>query len=203
MNPLLIPKVKHRHGLGPDVEALATEQLQLGEGWLLVGSGIESQSREVQRQGLTVTETEKVAFIELEASLESGNQLVDKAKCPACGSDMRRNGFRASRDWMHLQLFGKRTEVRAQLIRLRCLGKDCGKSASLQAPWESPSKHFTVAQEEALIRAIHGGGYSYASRTFNIANSSLLKMLTQRIDRLVEVSARLMIGAAAGLNFRN
>lgn len=188
MNPLLFPKVKHRHGLGPDVEALATEQLQLGEGWILVGSGIDSQSREVQRQGVKVTETEKVAYIELEVSVEAGNHLVDTAKCPTCGSDMRRNGLRASRNWMHLPIFGKRTEIRAQLIRLRCLGKDCGKSATLQAPWESPSKHFTIAQEEALIRAIHGGGYSYASRIFGIANSSLLKMLTQRIDKLVEVA---------------
>lgn len=188
MNPLLQPQIKHRHGLGPDVEKLIVEQLQLGDGWHIIGSGMENQSREIEEKGVKKLEVELVAYCELEGSREALNALVDTAKCPACGGGMRRNGSRSIRVWQHLEILGKRLEVRAELLRLRCLDKACDKSATLQAPWESPSKHFTIAQEEMIIREIHGGGYTHASKMSGIANSSLMKMLTLRIDRLVEIA---------------
>jgi transposase len=173
---------RHKHGLGPDFEALVRDQLDLGERWRISGSGIEEVERKSKREGIEFVAKETVAYCELEASEALKDAAVDAGRCPACGGGLRRRGNRDERSWRHLSVLGKPFEIRATLMRLQCLDDKCGRYCSLQAPWESPSKHFTLAQEEVVLKQVMESGFSGAALLLAIAASSLHKLVERRVD---------------------
>jgi len=173
-----------RHGLG-EAEDILAQQLKLGKTWRIASSGFEPLSRPLTRDAVEGDEVEVIAFCEIKSAKKMEREL-ERAKCPVCAGSMRRFGTRATRSWLHLPIFGKRTEIRAELPRLRCNNRLCDKTVSVNPPWESSSKHFSLSVEEALIREVAGGGLSHASRMLGIPESTLHKLLNRRIDRLVE-----------------
>ena len=60
-------------------------------------------------------------------------------------------------------------------------GLQCGQYSSQQAPWESPSKHFTIALDEVVIKQVIESGYSGAALMLTMAVSSLHKLTKKRV----------------------
>ena len=173
---------RHKHGLGPDFEALVCEQLDLGERWRICGSGVEDIERKSKREGIEAVTKETVAYCEIEASEGLKDAAVDAGRCPACDGELRRRGNRDERSWRHLSVLGKPFEIRATLMRLQCLNDKCGRYCSMQAPWESPSKHFTLAQEEVVLKQVMESGFSGAALLLAIAATSLHKLVGRRVE---------------------
>lgn len=173
---------RHKHGLGPDFESLVCEQLDLGNRWQISGSGIEQVERKSKCEGIEAVTKETVAYCEIEASEELKDAAVDAGRCPACGGELRRRGNRDERSWRHLSVLGKPFELRATLMRLQCLDDKCGRHCSMQAPWESPSKHFTLAQEEVVLKQVMESGFSGAALLLAIAATSLHKLVGRRVE---------------------
>ncbi len=170
---------RHQHGLGPDFENLVRSQLKLDDNWLIAASGIEEIEHKTQREGIEVVEKKTVAYCHIEASDKFKDEACAAARCPGCGGKMCRRGYRELRAWQHLSVLGQVFEIRAKMVRLECV--ECGQYSSQQAPWESPSKHFTIALDEVVIKQVIESGYSGAALMLTMAVSSLHKLISKRV----------------------
>jgi transposase len=170
---------RHLHGLGPDFENHVRLQLKLDDNWSIVASGIEEIEIKTKSEGIEIRDKKSVAYCELEASDKFKDEVAAAARCPGCSGQMCRRGYRENREWQHLPVIGLSFVIRAQMMRLQCF--DCGQYSSLQAPWESPSKHFTIALDEVVIKQVIESGYSGAALMLTMAVSSLHKLTKKRV----------------------
>lgn len=170
---------RHQHGLGPDFENLVRSQLKLDDNWQISASGIEEIEHKTQREGIDFVEQKTIVYCQLEATDKFKDEAAAAVHCPSCDGQMRRRGYCQPRAWQHLSVLAQTFEIRARMMRLEC--QNCGKYSSQQAPWESPSKHFTIALDEVVIKQVIESGYSGASLMLMMVVSSLHKLIKKRV----------------------
>lgn len=113
------------------LESMFHQLLGLGAEWEVTGLALREADGIVE---IHVAETEA---------------LGPKAHCPEDGGTVVCYDHRQERRWRHLNIFEYRCEIVCELPRGKC-GR-CGKVATIPAPWEGVTKHFTLAFEAMAL----------------------------------------------------